>query len=586
MLRPLYAPLPIAEPRRRGGWRQRIEREEQNQELPGPGALSHLFGLHLLDWCDGKMSASRLQQCAAAGLADNFVHPMIQRLAGVGAAQHANAGILGLLNTCGIPAYIRHYPGEEVTHALLPSQWVRIIMQYPHEFQRRFGADRAKLRSFWSDFLARPCNADIVRDHPAIRGKTLDQLETMVPLVAHTDGAPFSKTSSCNCLSFSALLGEGDEKLTRFLIASHVKVTGNCNTRIWEHVIEDFLAMRTGVVDGNEIARDSSGTLWEFAFLFMLQDEDVRCNEFGLTHYSGAHEVCSECMANRTGRPFTDLRPCACWRPSERMTFLTYRERLRVPLHPLAASPFFCHRWFFSLDLMHLMDCKGSAALTYGGIIAFLLQDDRLGTNRLERLATINDRRLLHYARRPGVSRLPKIFLSNVTADGWADLHGPAFKAAITRQAAPFFDELVCQYCASDEPADVLLRSVAGNLNSIYRVLYAAPLFPSDADLRELRGVVQAFGTSYQRLHELSRRLHRMAFIVKPKIHKAQHLPLYAACINPTAVQCYAEESQMGTTVKCWKGSVAGRYKAVVQLVVLVKRVIALLLRFELAVLR
>ena len=44
-----------------------------------------------------------------------------------------------------------------------------------------------------------------------------------------------------------------------------------------------FVALETG--------RDRGGTLWRFALLFVKSDEDARCNDFGLTHFSGANEV-------------------------------------------------------------------------------------------------------------------------------------------------------------------------------------------------------------------------------------------------------------------------------------------------------
>ena len=73
-----------------------------------------------------------------------------------------------------------------------------------------------------------------------------------------------------------------------------------------------------------------------------------------------------------------------------------------------------------------------------GCILLSLLYDDRVGANRAERLRKIDADRLAHYAGRPGAYRLPKIFWKNVLLDGWANLHGQVFKAAIMRSAAPF----------------------------------------------------------------------------------------------------------------------------------------------------
>ena len=129
------------------------------------------------------------------------------------------------------------------------------------------------------------------------------------------------------------------------------------------------------------------GILWRFALLFAKSDEDARCNEFGLVHYSSAGEVCSECLCNRSNRPFTDLRPGALWRPTERMGFEVYKSRCRSPPHPLVDSPLFCHRMFFILDLMHLVDCNGVAALVFGSTLMMLVRDARLGSNQQDRLS-------------------------------------------------------------------------------------------------------------------------------------------------------------------------------------------------------
>ena len=73
-----------------------------------------------------------------------------------------------------------------------------------------------------------------------------------------------------------------------------------------------------------------------------------------------------------------------------------------------------------------------------------------------------------------------------------------------------------------------------------------------------------------------------MAWQITPKVHKLQHVPMLAHGINPWPVQCYNEESHVGAAVKSWRGSAAGRYMLTVQEVVLIKRLVALLLRFEL----
>ena len=127
-------------------------------------------------------------------------------------------------------------------------------------------------------------------------------------------------------------------------------------------------------------------------------------------------------------RPYTDLRDVAGWRPTENMAlfcfifalvslllfssyfvlfsfsdlaFVLYQQRLTEPLHPLAASHYFCARWFFFLDLMHLMDCKGVTALVAGGVLGILVRREALGANKAQRLASINQHRADWYDAHP-----------------------------------------------------------------------------------------------------------------------------------------------------------------------------------------
>jgi hypothetical protein len=176
----------------------------------------------------------------------------------------------------------------------------------------------------------------------------LDSLETVIPFTLHADAGPFSKTPACYVVSCASLLGIGDAKLTKFVCASDVQRAGGRDDELWwGHLLDDLLALGSGVVNGREVARDADGTLWRVALRFVKCDEDVRANDFGLAHFSAAHEVCPDCLANRTTRPFTDMAANAAWRRSEDMDFIVCKARAREPNHPLVASSFFCHRFFF-----------------------------------------------------------------------------------------------------------------------------------------------------------------------------------------------------------------------------------------------
>eukprot|EP00959_Pyramimonas_sp_CCMP1952_P181766 3800325-Pyramimonas_sp.AAC.1 len=67
-----------------------------------------------------------------------------------------------------------------------------------------------------------------------------------------------------------------------------------------------------------------------------------------------------------------------------------YRARARAPLHPLLASQYF-HRFFIILDMMHLVDCKGLAAIVYGSLLHALVRHPGLGNNQSLRLLRINE---------------------------------------------------------------------------------------------------------------------------------------------------------------------------------------------------
>jgi hypothetical protein len=97
----------------------------------------------------------------------------------------------------------------------------------------------------------------------------------------------------------------------------------------------------------------------------------------------------------------------------------------------------------FYLDLMHVMDCKGVTVSVWGSILAALVSDPGMGRNQQVRLHQINMFMKAWYSDRPGVCKLPKLRMTKVFLDGWGDLHGPAIKAAMTREATPLLLALV-----------------------------------------------------------------------------------------------------------------------------------------------
>ena len=106
-------------------------------------------------------------------------------------------------------------------------------------------------------------------------------------------------------------------------------------------------------------------------------------------------------------------------------------------------------------------------------------------------------------------------------------------------------------------------------------------MFMNAAQVSHIKDVCVAFGIDYQTCREQGRLAGHLVFPVRTKVHKMQHLQLCCEVINPIYVQCYAEESLIGTSTKVWKKPIAGRWKRVAQRNVLVKRLTALLIRFH-----
>jgi hypothetical protein len=524
-------------------------------------------------------------------VADGMAHPMVVRLSRLRSGQHAHASMMALLRErTPLLDDIRRIPsasGETGCHMLAPSAIIRrIYANYPHEFRRRLGADDpARVRSFWEQ-LYTPRNHKWLREHSILRTLSMDDLQYVIPLALHEDAAPVTKRLGANTISFSSVLAEGNEKLTHFLSTTYIKrvrAEAGDHTPMWNALLADFEALSTGIVDGIAVApiEGVEGGCWKFLLLFSKADEEVRCGEWGMVSYSAADEVCSECTANRTTRPWTDMRRGASWRGTEIPTLALYIARCRTPVHRMVGSRFFW-RFFFYLDTMHMLDCKGVASSLFGSMLSVLIRDDRLGGSQQVRLDRINQELKDWYSARPGVCKLPTIMLSNLTgSSGWAELAGPAIKAASTRASAPFFAMLARRYYGTASPFDTALRKCSEHLAMIYEIIQSATMFFTDAELQSLQDAVGEFGIGLQSLRGLAAADHSLLWQVRPKAHKAMHIPFFANIINPSAVNCYADESQMGTSQKVWRASVKGKYQQHIQRSVLAKRWLALVLRFE-----
>ena len=269
------------------------------------------------------------------------------------------------------------------THAVLPSQWVKLLLAVGHrEFQLRLGADATVLKQFWTEFLKSPLRRGMAAQHRWLKDRTAEDLMYSFPVTTHEDTGPVTKLLGANCLSFSGLLGRGPEKVTKFLIASAVK-QWQTDTKVWQTILDDF----------DMLARDgflgSFSQRWHAIYLCGRVDEEVRSNDYGAAS-SSTKNPCSECNCDRSGVPFTDLRASARWRPTEIRSLPEYKAKMRGG-HPLVESHYFT-RFMFPLDTMHQLECRGVANLVYCSTVTRLVvtDDDELGPNQQARLDRIN----------------------------------------------------------------------------------------------------------------------------------------------------------------------------------------------------
>eukprot|EP00959_Pyramimonas_sp_CCMP1952_P381296 7989598-Pyramimonas_sp.AAC.1 len=144
------------------------------------------------------------------------------------------------------------------------------------------------------------------------------------------------------------------------------------------------------------------------------------------------------------------------------------------------------------------------------------------------------------------------------------------------------FQALVRRYLNSGSAEDVAIHAVVDSISEFYTLIYEAPLYIPDSVSLRLEAVCLKFGINYQRLRDISRRTGRLWWPVRPKHHKFQHWPFFSRVLNPRFIQCYNEESLIGSVCKIWKRSISGRYRPHVQGTVLLKKLVGLMLRCEL----
>ena len=249
---------------RLGGWRQRLRRAEfealhaeDSEVLPpaneNPGH-SHLGLDLLLDWGWGLLSGPQVQRFANKACLDGASTELLQRLGRLGkSGQHSQNIERELLNNFCKSKHpdrlVQMLAGPSVKCFLPPHEmFAEIAASFPGEFRLRLGVNPEILRAFWKTFRGCPKGEAVVQAHPHLQGKSLDDLEKVVPLVLHGDAGPYAKKSSTMILSWGSLVGAGAEKESTYLIASWPKAqnTDHCQESLWPNLKESFKHLASG----------------------------------------------------------------------------------------------------------------------------------------------------------------------------------------------------------------------------------------------------------------------------------------------------------------------------------------------------
>ena len=92
-----------------------------------------------------------------------------------------------------------------------------------------------------------------------------------IQLTVHEDAGPCSKRLSAACVSFSALLAEGCEKVILFPIATAIVNKDTDDDLIWSLILQDLADLTVGPDDD----------CWDIALFFAKADEEQRSGKWG-----------------------------------------------------------------------------------------------------------------------------------------------------------------------------------------------------------------------------------------------------------------------------------------------------------------
>ena len=552
------------------GFRQKQEwakAADRSRSPAGPRGGNSLRGW-LQKWAWGQDSARGVVDNAHNWVSDHHgeaVDPRIVRLARAhcnpGNAERVVENILPLQGTCP-PVQI---PGSLIEWILPPYgmfHWLRNTS--PGRFKTHLGAKEGGVADWWNQFFASTKGKQFKSLHPWLQGRSPEQLKFHLPLMIFDDAGPFSNTCSTFARTWYSLLGLGAEKETRFLIGSGLK-DGGVPDLSWDPIMESFQRLAEPVEEGT----------WGGVLLFLGADLEYACNVVGLPHFNSRQNCCTDCMANMHDVPHNDFSTTAAWRATLKDR-AQYMGSLRVPLHPLAAHPWFNHMTY-RFDLLHMVDHHGIANHIIGNILWHHVSqagssDALPGGTTQERLDFLNADIVAFYQERHVADRVPRLHLSNIK-DDFPELKGNGIKAANTRGLVPYVTGLQQRATTlNPDRKSRHMRKVVESLQECMNIWYGNSYFLGASELDALKRHLTKVGQHYQVLQSSSMAAEETMWKPVVKMHYVvAHLASQSELINPRFVQGYRSESMVGRICEIYSHSNRGLYREVVQRVSLLK---------------
>ncbi len=402
--------------------RAEIYEEAERAELPVPEIKRTPLGRLLLQaWAWGSLSAISLQALAAAALQTGAEGKDLEFLARAGSwgtqpgniARDVARHFAAKMATRSTYSILCETVSKDTTTA---AQELRLLPQHvnlPHEilsdvFESTDGADLlglSHLNSFWDDFAS----SGGLAKRPVLR-EAYEQ--KMIPLMLHTDGAPYSDTGSLLQISMRSLLSDGPVADTQYLLAALPKActTGNTWQPIYEALVSSFKCLYYGSTSymGEEYDASRVPALKFRAVIFEPQlymaqfniflfcnfnmlgfriwlkvlaaDMEALANVWKVPCHASSLRPCAWCGANWDDVPWSDCRTAAAWRRTP--------DRRDEWAHTFTQLPGVDFDSIF-LDWMHIFDA-GISQYFLGSLLEDLLAEVP-GANKGARLSFLNE---------------------------------------------------------------------------------------------------------------------------------------------------------------------------------------------------